>query len=276
MDLYHPSNTIILLHIPKTAGKSLRKVITKQYKGKKVFYFYPNPTNEQLEGLKQYTNEEDIKVLLGHYRYGVHEYVQRPYTYITFLRNPVDQVISHFYHLVRSKKAQHMKLVSDNKSLKGFANFEWARNFQTAYITGIYDIRELEKDPGKALALAKKRLVEDIYQFGITEKFDESLLLLKESMGWGNIWYKRFNVAKNRPDKHLISEEDLEIIRKNNQLDLELYEFAQPIFEQRISEIADFEEKLKTFRQKNQIAQQYLKAKDVVKKTLTGMRIVKA
>ena len=275
MTSYHPTDTIIFLHISKTAGKSLRKVITKQYRGKEIFYFYPNPTQEELESLKQKKSEQEVKVLLGHYRYGIHEYLQRPYTYITFLRNPVDQVISHYYHLVRSKKAVHMQVVSDIKSLRSFADFEWARNLQTGYLTGIYDIREVEKDPEGALSLAKKRLLEDIFQFGITERFDESLLLLREKLGWENTWYQRFNVARNRPEKNLISDEDLQAIRKNNQVDIALYEFALSLFDKRIHEIPGFEEKLKAFRQKNKVAQRYLKTKDAVKKVLTGMNIIK-
>lgn len=275
MSGYNPSDTIIFLHIPKTAGKSLRNVLIKQYWGNKMFYFYPNPTSEELEALRHLTDEKDVKVVLGHYRYGVHEYLRRPYTYLTFIRNPIDQVISHYYHLVRSDKEVHQRIIEKNRSLRSFADFEWAKNLQTAFITGTQDIREIEKDPEGALTLAKKRLSEDIYQFGVTEKFDESLLLFREKLGWKNLVYQRFNVAKNRPENHQLNDEDLQKIRKNNQLDLRLYEFGRALFDQRIQQIPGFAGKLKTFRQMNKIAQPYLKTKDLAKNVLTNMHLIK-
>ena len=275
MSGYNASDTIIFLHIPKTAGKSLRNVLIKQYWGNKMFYFYPNPTAEELEALRHLTDEKDVKVVLGHYRYGVHEYLRRPYTYLTFIRNPIDQVISHYYHLVRSDKEVHQRIIEKNRSLRSFADFEWAKNLQTAFITGTQDIREIEKDPEGALTLAKKRLSEDIYQFGVTEKFDESLLLFREKLGWKNLVYQRFNVAKNRPENHQLNDEDLQKIRKNNQLDLRLYEFGRALFDQRIQQIPGFAGKLKTFRQMNKIAQPYLKTKDLAKNVLTNMHLIK-
>ena len=275
MSGYNPSDTIIFLHIPKTAGKSLRNVLIKQYWGNKMFYFYPNPTSEELEALRHLTDEKDVKVVLGHYRYGVHEYLRRPYTYLTFIRNPIDQVISHYYHLVRSDKEVHQRIIEKNRSLRSFADFEWAKNLQTAFITGTQDVREIEKDPEGALTLAKKRLSEDIYQFGVTEKFDESLLLFREKLGWKNLVYQRFNVAKNRPENHQLNDEDLLKIRKNNQLDLRLYEFGRALFDQRIQQIPGFAGKLKTFRQMNKIAQPYLKTKDLAKNVLTNMHLIK-
>ena len=275
MSGYSPSDTIIFLHIPKTAGKSLRNVLIKQYWGNKMFYFYPNPTSEELEALRHLTDEKDVKVVLGHYRYGVHEYLRRPYTYLTFIRNPIDQVISHYYHLVRSDKEVHQRIIEKNRSLRSFADFEWAKNLQTAFITGTQDVREIEKDPEGALTLAKKRLSEDIYQFGVTEKFDESLLLFREKLGWKNLVYQRFNVAKNRPENHQLNDEDLQKIRKNNQLDLRLYEFGRALFDQRIQQIPGFAGKLKTFRQMNKIAQPYLKTKDLAKNVLTNMHLIK-
>ena len=275
MSGYNPSDTIIFLHIPKTAGKSLRNVLIKQYWGNKMFYFYPNPTSEELEALRHLTDEKDVKVVLGHYRYGVHEYLRRPYTYLTFIRNPIDQVISHYYHLVRSDKEVHQRIIEKNRSLRSFADFEWAKNLQTAFITGTQDVREIEKDPEGALTLAKKRLSEDMYQFGVTEKFDESLLLFREKLGWKNLVYQRFNVAKNRPENHQLNDEDLQKIRKNNQLDLRLYEFGRALFDQRIQQIPGFAGKLKTFRQMNKIAQPYLKTKDLAKNVLTNMHLIK-
>ncbi len=47
---------------------------------------------------------------------------------------------------------------------------------------------------------------------GLSEKVDESLLLLKRSFGWKNIFYIKANVNKNRLAKEEVSKGTLNII----------------------------------------------------------------
>jgi len=53
---------------------------------------------------------------------------------------------------------------------------------------------------------------------GLTEKFDESLLLFKAAFGWGMPLYKRENVAGNKPPRKEIPSDVVSTIQENNSL----------------------------------------------------------
>jgi len=38
-----------------------------------------------------------IRFIRGHFEFGVHKYLYRPYTYITMLRHPIERAISWYY-----------------------------------------------------------------------------------------------------------------------------------------------------------------------------------
>src|SRR5678815_616084 len=92
--------TVIFLHIPKTAGSTLDKIIDHQYKRTSIFtraYI----SMDEFKILPE-AHREKIRVLRGHMHFGVHEYLPQSSIYITILRNPIDRVISHYYMVLRS------------------------------------------------------------------------------------------------------------------------------------------------------------------------------
>lgn len=57
--------------------------------------------------------------------------------------------------------------------------------------------------------------------------FDESVFLMKEKLGWGNVNYKKLNVTKNRPKIKEIPNDVIEKVMEKNQMDLELYQYVK-------------------------------------------------
>jgi len=85
---------ICFVHIPKTAGSSLRKMLKDNYHPDEVFngntmLDYQDKTKEDME---------KYKLFLGHiFYYKALEILPEDTRYITLLRNPVDRVISLYY-----------------------------------------------------------------------------------------------------------------------------------------------------------------------------------
>lgn len=204
---------LIFVHIPKTAGGSLISIISSQYDSHEIFRMgFP----EQNTAAKINHN---IKCVLGHTFYGQHEELA-PHIYVTMLRDPVERVISHYYYakdILKSEKVERY-------SLEEFAQSGWYANMQTRYITG--GKPELEKAINHLKTFGF---------FGITEMFAESVFLMKKTLGWEDIHYSAVNVNTGRPKKETIPKETVEIIKKANHLDIQLYQWAKKDFEDRLS-----------------------------------------
>ncbi|MDD5070696.1 MAG: sulfotransferase family 2 domain-containing protein, partial [Candidatus Omnitrophica bacterium] len=92
----------IVLHIPKAAGTTLRMHFENCFGFDRVVSFYEDDDNfENRQQSRDYLRDlsskdkQKIKMIYGHTAcYGLHKYFNRPYRYITFLRDPVDRMIS--------------------------------------------------------------------------------------------------------------------------------------------------------------------------------------
>ena len=100
---------------------------------------------------------------------------------------------------------------------------------------------------------AKKNL-ESYYIFtGINERFDETVLLLAQKLGWKQLpYYRRQNINKS---KSSISDEEIRIIEQYNRHDIELYKYANTLLDTLIEVTPNFEVQLKLFQQRNRMYQ---------------------
>ncbi|KXS41809.1 MULTISPECIES: sulfotransferase family 2 domain-containing protein [unclassified Candidatus Frackibacter] len=217
---------LIFLHIPKTGGVTLRRIIDKQYSLDEV---HEGSEQGMINRLKR--DEDKLKCIQGHMKFGIHTHCSKPYTYITMLREPIERVISVYYFIRRRPQNKWYDDVK-NISLKEFVSKDefWQNNtnIQTFLLAGgerpnkITDLFNLNN-----LSQAKKNLNKYFSVVGITEMFDESLVLMKQELGWDDISYTRKNVSKNRLAKGEVEKEIIEIIRERNRLDIELYEYVK-------------------------------------------------
>ncbi|MGF9947290.1 sulfotransferase family 2 domain-containing protein, partial [Priestia megaterium] len=149
------------------------------------------------------------------------------YTYFTMMRNPIERVISLYYFL--KTYPGYYRENMENMSFEDYIDWDpQAKNGQIQQICGIHSQIGLEK--------AKENL-KTFKVVGITEMFNESLLLLKDKLGWNDIAYKRKNVTKSRPLLQEVPTEIIKKIKKNNQLDIELYEFAKSDLIKQLSDL---------------------------------------
>src|SRR4029077_12394403 len=94
---------LIFLHIPKTAGTTLNRIIEWQYSPLSIFTIDPYGIRATSERLKTFSEQRRrrLRMVRGHIFYGIHEFLPQGATYITMLRDPVARTLSTYYFILR-------------------------------------------------------------------------------------------------------------------------------------------------------------------------------
>jgi len=239
------TNVLVFVHMPKTAGSTFHDLLQKQYKDK-VHYFASGNGFKQLNGLRHMSQAEidRIDIVRGHINYGIHQYFKKQCEYITFLRSPVKRIISHYQYLQHNPFHPLHKIFNREKfSIRDFLHKTTDNdNGQIRALCGISNTLSMFEGPRipsgdiNELHLKQaKEILESFVAFGIQEKFDMSLLLMKNKLGFDFPLYKSQNLS-NKNSKVFVSQEDIDFIKEFNSFDIKLYNFALELFNERIKE----------------------------------------
>jgi len=252
------SATIVFLHIPKAAGTTLKDILYRQYSADEIYELDAKQFIQSQEDFKQLdpAQKNKINILMGHMYFGLHEFINSPTAYITMLRNPIERVISYYHFVKKLPSHEDYELIKTNNiSLQEYCQMGRQNmcNGQTRFLSGTGESEICDYD---MLAVAKQNLQKSFAAVGIQERFDESLLLLQKKLGWNKMpfYYRRNTNRSNSYSRLEISSDTLAIIRKHNKLDLELYEYANHLFEQ---ELEQYQQNLKIFQVTNYLYGRY-------------------
>lgn len=236
---------VVFLHIPKTAGMTFTAVLKQLFDKKQVF-----PSVDPVVLLNDFSsNESAYQLFPGHFFYEVLEnFSERPVT-LTFLRNPIDRLQSHYYfykiqpdHAVENMRDYDKKIVelSRKYSLEEFVCLDILEiengfyNLQTRYIannTG-YAVPQSEEEATALIDLALKNL-HSIDFIGIVEDFENSLSLFKKMFSIEDeITQQPINVNAHRPrseNANAIFQEN-PIAKRRVALDQKLYDEGIKIY----------------------------------------------
>lgn len=245
---------ILFLHIPKTAGTTLRWLSQRNYDASsmleyKWWFHYAYVPIDEFRALPQ-TRRDSLAFVAGHMSFGLHKAIARPSTYITVVREPVSRVISEFYHTIRAPKHplhnQVVEMSLYDYLLSGLALD--VDNGQTRRLSGVGADVSYGRCSTEMLEQAQHNLRSHFSLVGLTERFDETVLLLKYALGWSP-YYLVQNRGRNRPLRPDLSQEVVEIIREHNRLDIQLYQYAQELFGAHIARLGPgFKRELDRFR----------------------------
>lgn len=207
---------LISLHIPKTAGTSFYHMLRQQYgdkntvrldvgtaKGKRINML---PMDEAYIGKKP-------KVVHGHFT-KADLYDSLPLSedipIITWLRDPVERVISNYYYLgkildgIVNEKSRDVNILSKmQKSLTEYAQLEQCRNRLSKFLDGLQ--------------------LKDLAFVGIVEHFDEDSARLAKMMGWKNTQALSVN-RTGSSHKRDVDPELRKLIAEWNSEDIALYQ----------------------------------------------------
>lgn len=241
---------VLFLHIPKTAGTSLRGFLEGLYPESRC---HKGWFTDSLLMCPPWEVAEKY-FIAGHYPASILGWLpHKNYRIITFLREPIARTLSHFNHLKTESEA-FMHSVAYGSDLDTFLNrddglFELA-NMQTRYLGALdmdseyfvdrYNISKADAETwinGPRIKEAFRRAVaflEKCDVVGIVEQMQNSMQLLSSKLclsNQGSIGYANRGKLKGCP----LSDRTLDALRKINEFDLKLYDEAKRILANRIA-----------------------------------------
>lgn len=269
-------HTTFFIHIQKSGGICLGDVFSRQFKpGQTVSLYnshdevrrYANSCSERNTNelfirkkltdllIQRFTTisaakKRRTRAVVGHFPFGLHSCLDHSASYVTMLRDPVSRIIS-WYDFVKAHPVYSI-WVPPHLSLQ-----EWIEqqhnmqfmNWQTRLLSG-----SLIGDMDTLLEQAKHNLVHFFPAIGLTECFDESLLLFRKILGWKDIHYRRLNTTSRAHKTTQKTNELQRCIETYNAHDRALYTFARQRFHELIEQqdTTSFKEELYAFQKQNQ------------------------
>lgn len=209
---------LISIHIPKTAGTSFRNTLCGVYGQESVIRLDIGLDREETRINEHIYTERTlppgVEVVHGHFALPalMERFAPEPSTpVITWLRDPVDRVVSNYFYLARRlaeelrEEEEGLNILSKlQRSLLEYAQQEQARNRMSKFL--------------REMPLEKFRFV------GFVEDYDNDLARLAARLEWPE--YPVFQHNKTERDTSMLSTEELGMIREWNLEDVALYENA--------------------------------------------------
>ncbi|MGJ3254661.1 MAG: hypothetical protein ACFE0J_26540 [Elainellaceae cyanobacterium] len=240
---------LCFIRVQKTGSSTLTSIVDSKFHVDRIWspppYKLPLPSTPPAD-------LESYDLFRGHFGYDIRNFLPKKPIYITMLRHPIQRVISlyKFY----SRRPDHpdssmASKVATSSSIEDFVRSPIPQvrartsNCQAHQIaSGFWDdnLTDLLTMPdADLLALAKEHL--DQFAFvGLTERFNESILLLSYVFGWyPGLEYQSLRVSSSGSHLSEINPDLVALISDYNSVDLQLYDYAQTWFESRFSQMIE-------------------------------------
>jgi hypothetical protein len=227
---------LCFMHIGKTAGTSVQHALFKVMNRSAIFH-------ESLPNFDAASTAElaDSDLVIGHFMYQHVRKLRSDRFLLTFLRDPVERVISN-YHFLRSGSpvSNYSERAIETAKVLTLREFlicddpgvrMVTQNFQAKALA--YDIRPEYQVAISDLRRDAERNLSTFDFVGIVEHFNESMAVLSQMLGT-DLAIKRLNANTARSSAPRASSAEIELIRRLNEVDIVLYGRAKKRFEQTI------------------------------------------
>lgn len=235
---------LYFLHIAKTAGTSLISQLQKQFTDAECLY--EASTWPEVWALPP-EKFASARFYRGHFGINLLKLIGKPCDTITFLRDPLERVVSHYHHELTTSDTNISRIVREESlSLRAFVEHPFAscvaRNFQTCSIGLDIPVEKihqrgtlfraiLDYDIDAVTLRAAKQNMSSFIMVGVKEWFDLSLLLLFRKFGWlPDLCADRYREADKSRVYAELSAATRKLIERKTELDAELYAAGKEMF----------------------------------------------
>lgn len=254
---------LLFLHIPKSAGSTLHSLLGLNYPRKRIYL-----TRRMWQGNQQFfelseAQRHNIRVLTGHMPFGLHQYLgPGSFEYFTILRNPVDRMVSLYYHIRRiNSHFFHEELNAKNYTIPEVMEsgiLTAADNCQVRMLANRLDLPY-----GAVNETHLEEALDNLEKYfpvvGLQQHFDAFVLQLKDRYGWHYPWYRRHRVSRNRVRMADLDAASLASIRKYNAMDELLFQRMTVKIEAQLAALGPaFQKRLERYRKVNGVYERTL------------------
>lgn len=227
-----PVRPIVFLHIPKTAGSTLKAVLEQAYAGHPVAFL--RNFGGEIEAFANRPAAERARFALatGHVPWGGQSLIPRAKP-MTMLRDPVERFLSVYFYNKRAPESLHHKTINEEGLSLGDV-------VERGLFAGEYNLMTTmlrhprAEGAERAFESARQNLAQCV--FGVSERFDDSVRLFTRVLNWPEVRWESRNVSRGRPKSDQIEPAVLDRIRRETAVDRALYEHGLSLLEKRMSE----------------------------------------
>jgi hypothetical protein len=243
------------LHVPKSGGTSFDAFLSGFFTAEEHA-----PPELQIERPDLWSLHDQSAHRYRHGAFWLNDVLpQRPNAhFVTFLRDPIKRVISHYWHLRlmdditdgASQWVEHRRQVRDHARRCSLA--EWAatqpgepcayvRNLFVRMLGGERYVAGRSRDQSEEwLERAKSNLRDVFVYFGLLEDYLRSKRVFCQTFGLPLHYAageERCNTSPSADARARPDESTLELLRRENSLDVQLYAYAQELFADRAARL---------------------------------------
>lgn len=204
MRCYDPSEPLIFIHVPKTAGAAVRQVFMRWFPGLVLHYF-----NERMGTMPARRQLAPGAVVYGHFNrlrgFGVPDYYPQVRQFITILRDPFEMALSGYFYT--------RKVAGGWKGKPALGAIE-------AIVKA--PLNMLNHFPVEVTEANYREVIDRFLFVGITEQLEESMKRIAAILGKPYIEPERINSTERTGDfSHLRAE-----FENNHRLERQVYHYC--------------------------------------------------